>query len=103
MTEGKEPIILDRAAIIVNRGWIPYELKDKRSRPWERNSRELTKIQGTWRKSKPLHEYTVPNNPNNDEWHNLCVEDIAAFWELPNSHEFKYFYFQSVAISGGTF
>lgn len=28
-------IHIERSAIIVNRGWIPYNLKDKRSRPWE--------------------------------------------------------------------
>ena len=30
MSEGtQQPIIIDRAAVIVNRGWIPYSLKDK--------------------------------------------------------------------------
>lgn len=88
-----DPIVIDRSAVIVNRGWIPYELKDKRSRPWERNTRELTKIVGTWRKSKSVYDYKIPNNPNDNDWHNLCVEDIAAFWELPNANEFKFFYF----------
>ena len=35
MFEKKDPISVDRAAIIVNRGWIPLALKDKRSRPEE--------------------------------------------------------------------
>lgn len=33
----EDPIKIDRAAIIINRGWIPAELKDKRSRPNEIN------------------------------------------------------------------
>jgi cytochrome oxidase assembly protein ShyY1 len=34
----------------VNRGWIPAELKDRRSRPHELNSRKLVKLRGVWRK-----------------------------------------------------
>jgi hypothetical protein len=37
----QDPVVIDRAALIVNRGWIPYELKDKRSRPNEVNTRKL--------------------------------------------------------------
>ncbi len=33
--KNEDPVSVERAAIIVNRGWIPYELKDKRSRPNE--------------------------------------------------------------------
>jgi cytochrome oxidase assembly protein ShyY1 len=35
----KDPVKIERAAIIVNRGWIPAEYRDKRSRPEEVNSR----------------------------------------------------------------
>ena len=35
----KDPVIIDRAAVIIERGWIPAELKDKRSRPNEVDSR----------------------------------------------------------------
>jgi cytochrome oxidase assembly protein ShyY1 len=36
---GEDPIKVDRAAIIVNRGWIPAAYRDKRSRPEELNTR----------------------------------------------------------------
>lgn len=37
--EGKDMVNIERAAIIVNRGWIPASLKDKKTRPTEINSR----------------------------------------------------------------
>lgn len=36
---GGDPVKLERAAIVVNRGWIPANKKDKRTRPTEINSR----------------------------------------------------------------
>ena len=97
----EDPISVDRAAIIVNRGWIPAELKDRRSRPNETNSRKLVKLRGVWRKGKNVHDYKIPNNPTNNEWHNLSLEDIGIFWDLPNYDEAKYYYFQVVDINSG--
>jgi hypothetical protein len=37
----KDPVNLERSALILNRGWIPEDLKDKRSRPNEINTRKL--------------------------------------------------------------
>jgi hypothetical protein len=34
----KDPVSLERAAIIVNRGWIPAQYRDRRSRPAEQNT-----------------------------------------------------------------
>lgn len=96
----KDPISIDRAAMIVNRGWIPAQYKDKRSRPHEINTRKLVKIKGVFRKGKNVHDYKVPNNPDNNEWHNLCPEDLALFWRLPNFDEVKHYYFESVKIPG---
>jgi hypothetical protein len=96
-----DPVSVDRAAIIVNRGWIPAELKDKRSRAHETNSRKLVKLRGVWRKGKNIHDYKIPNNPNNNEWHNMALEDIGIFWDLPNYDEAKFFYFQVVDLDQG--
>ena len=93
---GGDPINVERAAIIVNRGWIPASLRDKRSRPMEVNSRKLVKIQGVWRAGKDVHDYTVPNDPDNNDWNNMCLEDIGIFWDLPNWDEAKWYYFQAV-------
>ena len=97
----EDPISVDRAAIIVNRGWIPAELKDPRSRAHELNSRKLVKIRGCWRKGKNLHDYKVPNNPDNNEWHNLALEDIGIYWDLPNYDEVKHYYFEAVDLNQG--
>mmetsp|Transcript_11513 Transcript_11513/g.10185 ORF Transcript_11513/g.10185 Transcript_11513/m.10185 type:complete len:295 (+) Transcript_11513:15-899(+) len=97
-------ITSDRAAIIINRGWIPQSLKDKKKRLWEKNSRQLVKIQGTMVQAKDIHDYSIPNNPDNNEWNNLAPEDIARFWELSNFNELKQFYFQQIDLGnvGGT-
>jgi hypothetical protein len=97
-----DPVTIDRAALIVNRGWIPAELKDKRSRPNEINSRKLVKFRGVYRRGKDIHDYKVPNNPDNNEWHNLALEDIALYWELPNFDEVKHYYFQCVDLDHGS-
>lgn len=97
----EDPVQIERAALIVNRGWIPAEYKDKRSRPNEINSRKLVKFRGVFRKGKDIHDYKVPNNPDNNEWHNLALEDIALFWGLPNFDEVKHYYFQVVDLDNG--
>jgi len=84
---------VERAAMIVHRGWIPANLRDKRTRPTEINSRQLVKMKGVFRKGKDIHDYKVPNNADNNEWNNLSLEDIGIFWDLPNWDETKYYYF----------
>lgn len=97
----KDPISIDRSAIIVCRGWIPAEFRDKRSRPQEAaQAKQLVKITGTWLRGKDIHDYKIPNNPDNNEWHNLCLEDIGLFWDLPNFEESKYYYFRAVDFGG---
>lgn len=85
--------MVDRAAIIVNRGWIPARLADKKTRPNDVNTRQLIKIKGCFRKGKNIHDYKVPNNPDNNEWNNLALEDIGIHWDLCNFHEASYYYF----------
>ena len=92
----ENPISIERAAIIVNRGWIPAEYRDKRSRPDEQNTTKLIKINGTFRKGKNVHDYKVPNDPDSNEWNNLSLEDIGIYWELPNFDEQKFFYFHAI-------
>lgn len=89
----KDPVQIDRAAIIVNRGWIPATLKNKADRPNEINSKKLVRITGTYMKGKNIHDYKKPNNPDNNEWYNLALEDIGIYWDLPNFDECKHYYF----------
>ena len=96
MFNGDDPVKIERAALIVNRGWIPATLRDKRTRPTEINSRQLVKVKGVFRAGKDIHDYKVPNNPDNNEWHNLSLEDIGIFWDLPNWDEQKFYYFQAI-------
>lgn len=97
----EDPVIVDRAALIVNRGWIPAIYKDKRSRPNEINTRKLHKFRGVYRRGKDVHDYTIPNNHENGDWNNLSLEDISLYWELPNFDEIKHYYFQVVDVQQG--
>lgn len=100
LTMSGDPISIERAALIVNRGWIPAAYREKTSRPKEVNSRELVKLSGCFMPGKNVHDYTVPNNPDANEWNNLCLEDIGMYWDLPNFDEAKYYYFHAVNLDG---
>ena len=96
----EDPISIERSALIVRRGWIPAAFREKSSRPKELNSKELVKINGCYMPGKNVHDYKVPNNPDNNDWNNLCLEDIGLYWDLPNFDEAKYYYFHCVDIQG---
>merc|ERR1711935_1249826 len=61
LINGGDPVIVERAALIVNRGWIPAHLRDKRSRPDEVNSRKLVRMTGVFRTGK---EAATPVSPD---------------------------------------
>ena len=46
-----------------------------------------------------VYRHNTLRDLNNNEWHNLCLEDIGIFWELPNFDEQKHYYFQAVNFS----
>lgn len=96
----EDAIKIERAAIIVNRGWIPAQYRDKRSRPTEQNTRRLVKITGCYMPGPDAHNYKVPNDPDSNEWNNLSLEDIGMFWDLPNYDEAKWYYFHAVGFKG---
>ena len=97
--KGDGAVGLDRSAIIVVRGWVPAEYRDKRSRPAEAaQQKQLVKVCGTWMRGKDIHDYKIPNNPDNNDWHNLALEDIGLFWDLPNFDEAKWYYFRAVNL-----
>ena len=94
-----DAISIERSAIIVNRGWVPAAYRDKRSRPGEVNSRSLVRLTGCWFKGKDIHDYKVPNNPDNNDWNNLALEDIGIYWDLPNFDECKFYYFNVIQLN----
>ena len=96
------PVTIEKSGIILNRGWIPVDMKNKKTRPWETDSTQLVKVQGTFRRGKDIHDYTKPNDPNSNQWHNLALEDIALFWELPNFDEAKFYYFQALSLNNSS-
>lgn len=91
-----DAIKIERAAIIVNRGWIPARYRDKRSRPTEQNQRKLVKLTGCYMPGVNAHDYKTPNDPDSNEWTNMCLEDIGIYWDLPNFDEAKWYYFHAV-------
>jgi hypothetical protein len=56
----------------------------------------LVKISGCFQPGKTIHDYQVPNDPDANEWNNLCLEDIGIYWDLPNFDEAKWYYFHAV-------
>jgi len=100
LKDGKDPISIERAALIVKRGWIPEQFKLKSSRPDEINSQELTKLTGHFYPGKNLHDYKIPNNPDNNEWHNMALEDFGMYWDLANYDEARYYYFSTLDLQG---
>lgn len=98
--EGKDPTVIEKAAVIINRGWIPADKKDRTTRPRDVHTNKLVKIPGVWRRGKDIHSYSAPNNPDSNEWHNIQLEDIGIYWDLPNYDEMKHYYFQSTAVGG---
>ena len=55
-------------------------------------------MKGTFRAGLDVHQYKYPNNPDNNEWHNLALEDIGIFWDLPNFDEAKFYYFHALDL-----
>jgi len=98
--QGKDPTVIEKSAVIINRGWIPASKKDRLTRPRDVHTNKLVKVTGTWRKGKNLHDYKSPNSPESNEWNNIALEDIGIYWDLPNFDEMKHYYFQSTELGG---
>lgn len=66
--------VMSDDTILVNRGWVPYELPDaKISRP----ARSMI-ITGTAQKPKPPNSFTPENSPETDEWYYIDPQQIAT-------------------------
>lgn len=98
--KGEDHVVIDKSALLINRGWIPASKKDRLTRPRDVHTNKLVRITGTWRKGKNLHDYKHPNSPEDNEWHNLQLEDIGMYFDLPNFDEMKHYYFQATNVRG---
>lgn len=69
-------------SIIVNRGWIPKTLKDRRLRPYD-NSIEEVKIFGKLKfTGTNFHNYIIPNTHHMNLFTNAAPIDIYKYWSL---------------------
>lgn len=71
----------DGGTILVNRGWVPFELRDKALRPDGMPTGEQT-VTGLLRFVKPrstIEEWVVPENePGNNAWFNIDPQAMAT-------------------------
>lgn len=81
----------DGKTILVNRGWVPFELRDKAQRPDGLLPGEQT-VTGLLRFVKPrsmIENWVVPENePGNNAWFNIDPEAMAEQAGLPSLPEY---------------
>lgn len=81
----------DGKTILVNRGWVPFELRDKAQRPDGLLPGERT-VTGLLRFVKPrsmIENWVVPENePGNNAWFNIDPEAMAKQAGLPSLPEY---------------
>ena len=71
-------------AILVNRGWVPYDLKDQR-RHYETNN--MGTISGLLYRGDAKTKYFKPNNPSQSEYKSVQPYDISLITQVPNQQE----------------
>lgn len=64
--------------ILVNRGFIPRDELDRKSRELDQNTGEI-EIVGLLRFDEVTNNFTVNNKPEKNEWHNRNVNEIANY------------------------
>lgn len=69
------PIIVENENYLINRGWIPFEMKDKD----ELYSFEQSNFTGTLRLQPRANIFKPENDINNNYWFTLNREDIFKF------------------------
>jgi cytochrome oxidase assembly protein ShyY1 len=73
-------------AIFVNRGWIPYDLKDSRL-----HYQTGDKVTGYLHRGQPENKYSLPNNPTINDFHSIRLKDFVIVSQLPNAEEASQF------------
>jgi cytochrome oxidase assembly protein ShyY1 len=81
-TQGKEQ------AILVNRGWVPFDLKDQRL---HYNSQSLGTISGVLYRGDAKTKYWKPNSPALDHYTSVQPYDCSLITQVPNQEEASQF------------
>ena len=74
----------EEQAILVNRGWVPYDLKDQR-RHYETFSAGT--ISGLLYRGDAKTKYWKPNNPSQGDMKSVQPYDISLITQVPNQEE----------------
>lgn len=70
-------------AIFVNRGWIPWDLKDSRTH----GSAPGETVSGILYRGQAEHKYALKNNPMINDFHTIRLKDFVLVSQIPNSEE----------------
>lgn len=70
----------------MNRGWIPYDLKDSRLHYQTGNS-----VTGYLYRGEPENKYSLPNNPTINDFHTVRLRDFVLVSRIPNAEEASQF------------
>lgn len=82
----------EACAILVNRGWVPWDLKDVRL---DRQVNE-TVVKGVLYRGDPKTKYSQPNQPSKPFFRNVNPEELAVVINLPNDAEASQFIVRAV-------
>lgn len=72
----------DGTVVVIDRGWIPLEKKDRASRPQSLIDGPTT-AEGVIRRADIRNYFTPPNEPNNNLWFSADVDAMAKKAGLP--------------------
>ena len=78
-------------AIFVDRGWVPYDLKDLKHHYCAPGS-----VQGFLYRGEPDHKYSLPNNPTINDFHTVRLDDFVLVSQIPNADEASQFMLKQV-------
>ena len=71
-------------AILVNRGWVPLDLKDQRM---HYNNASMGTISGILYRGDAKTKYSKPNNPVIGQYTNVNPYDLSLITQTPNQEE----------------
>lgn len=69
------PFVLDSGdVVLINRGWVPLDLKDSRTRP---KDNEVVTVTGVLRETEERGKYVPENSPKMSEWYYINLEQMC--------------------------